>query len=241
MYAKAQAVCERDGPEWTVHRLVKEALQQMNGDEALAVALASSSPPAELRAFMAFWLSDAPDKEPPQIPANASYGDKEVQLLTQLIGEVCTAEAVAAAKVADQTLGDYVCEKLSRTDDDALPGGLSATLPPLRGQPEFPRYSVNQVASLPCGAHVLRQKLKQFWTKECEFNDTFCHVDLWAGAYYEACRHHPLFQREAAALRNFLESQRELSALLTEINDEEVAERGLTPPWPVNLKSEVAA
>ena len=92
--------------------------------------------------------------------------DTEEQLLARLIGKVCTAEAVAAAKVADQTLGDYVCEKLSRTDDDALPGGLSATLPPLRGQPEFPRYSVNQVASLPCGAHVLRQKLKQFWTKE---------------------------------------------------------------------------
>lgn len=231
LYAKAQAVAERDGPEWTVHRLVKEALQQMNEDEALALAVASSSRPAALRAFMAFWLSDDPGEKTPQLPTNTSYGDTEEQLLTQLIGEVCTAESVASAKAESMTLGDWVSYMVSRVQGDSQPE--IGPLPPLRGERDFPRYTVDQFASMPCGPRVVFDHLAHFVTEKLERSDYVHLLDYEATMFYEALRHHPLFQREAAVLRQFIEAGRELCALMSTSKDNS-ASRRIVAPWPVS-------
>ena len=164
------------------------------------------------------------------------------QMVAQAIVDCTEDEALALAvscgpcpkglrKLVTNWIGGIPDEPLTRTFQP---------LPPLRSEPEFPHYTTDQVAALPCGADLVRMDLREWWQKwdRC---DVALQLGLDSGIYYESLRHHPYFQREAAAMRNFMESQRELSALLIPIDDEEVAERGLTPSWLPEGKGKVAA
>lgn len=151
-------------------------------------------------------------------------------MLTALIGPVCTAESVAAAKAESMTLGDWVSEAVSRLPENSKPP--FAPLSPLRGELAFPRYTVEQVAALPCGSSVLRDHLVAFVGENLDRSDSFHLVDYQATMFYEALRHHPHFTREAMALRQFIEAGRELNAL-AETGSDETTGRPLLAPWPV--------
>lgn len=98
---------------------------------------------------------------------------------------------------------------------------------------------------MPCGADLLRADLFAFW-KNWDRSTPAFDVNHQAVHFYEAIRHHPYFQREAAVLGRFIESQRELSALLTALSPEKVAAQagtlGLSAPWATSMKEgQVAA